>query len=80
MSTPLGTTTVTPVTTRFLTRAAEITGDHELTVDVTVRPGDARAECRGCETTSAATQDYQARDWAQSHAEKCRAFPGPARP
>ncbi|QNP64463.1 hypothetical protein [Streptomyces genisteinicus] len=62
---------------RYLTRAAEITGDHEITVDATfTRNGHHTAECRGCgDTYSIYLYDSKTREWAQQHAETCRAMP-----
>ncbi|MGW1137627.1 hypothetical protein [Streptomyces zhihengii] len=62
---------------RYLTRAAEILGDRELTVDLTIRPNDQHhAECRGCgDRHSVYLYTAVAREWAQAHAETCRAMP-----
>lgn len=89
------------VIARYPTRAAEITGDLSLSVEIAEernaeRPEyyGYRARCRGChdstfydrdrtarirgrELVTAFDAELLAREWAQSHAETCRAVPRP---
>ncbi|MFC8703400.1 hypothetical protein ACJBCE_09455 [Streptomyces sp. NBUL23] len=64
------------VIARFLTLAAEITGDHTITVDVTTDDGWATAECTACSARSQ-TRDLHVRalPWAEKHSAACRAIP-----
>ncbi|MFH9365447.1 hypothetical protein ACH4K8_07225 [Streptomyces anulatus] len=64
------------VIARFLTLAAEITGDHTITVDVTTDAGWATAECTACPAQSR-TRDLHDRalPWAEKHSASCRAIP-----
>ncbi|MGW3400139.1 hypothetical protein [Streptomyces zhihengii] len=66
-----------PNTCRYLTRAAEITGNHDITVDATfTRNGRNTAKCRGCGAQhSIHMYDSVIRDWAQAHANACTAYP-----
>ncbi|MFD5510765.1 hypothetical protein ACFWIB_23755 [Streptomyces sp. NPDC127051] len=69
------------VIARYLTKAAEITGDHDATVDVSQDPDETTATCRGCQRDISRYRNYMTeavkRD-AQKHAETCRAIPRPA--
>ncbi|MFI2225233.1 hypothetical protein [Streptomyces fradiae] len=68
------------VIARYLTKAAEITGDPTITVDVTETEYDVRAECRGCGEDRTNIPPYASvtvTPWAQEHAETCRALPRP---
>ncbi|MFI0914333.1 hypothetical protein [Streptomyces abikoensis] len=68
------------VIARHLTKAAEITGDPTITVDVTETGDKVRAACRGCgadHLNSIAYSRMTVEPWAQDHAESCRALPRP---
>lgn len=68
------------VIARYLTKAAEITGDHEATVDVSQDRDRTTATCRGCERDISVCLNYMtegAKRDAQKHAETCRALPRP---
>ncbi|MBT2402836.1 MULTISPECIES: hypothetical protein [unclassified Streptomyces] len=68
------------VIARYLTKAAEITGDHQATVDVKQVRDETTATCRGCERDISRYLNYMTegvkRD-AQKHSETCRAIPRP---
>ena len=66
------------VTQRFLTKAAEITGDHTIAVEVREDRGDAHSRCTGCGHTERTYYAPEIKYRAQQHAEKCRAVPRPA--
>lgn len=63
------------VRARHLTVAAELTGRHEITVDV-VEESDSTtiARCRGCEASE--SRWPTCKTWAADHAASCRALPG----
>ncbi|MFZ3492293.1 hypothetical protein ACODT5_03460 [Streptomyces sp. 5.8] len=68
------------VIARYLTKAAEITGDHEATVDVSENGNETTATCRGCQRELSRYLNYRAetvKHDAQKHAETCRALPRP---
>lgn len=71
------------VVARYLTKAAEITGDFSLTVDLFDRirpprgPDKTAAVCRGCGLDCTNYYESSVRSWAQAHAETCRAMPHP---
>ncbi|MEU1778131.1 hypothetical protein ABZ545_01435 [Streptomyces abikoensis] len=68
------------VIARHLTKAAEITGDSTITVDVTETGDEVRAVCRGCgadRLNSIAYSNVTVVPWARAHAESCRALPRP---
>ncbi|WP_255951580.1 hypothetical protein [Streptomyces odontomachi] len=63
------------VLARHLTLAAEITGRHELTVDVVEEAdGYTFARCHGCQ--AAESKWPTCKTWAAEHAASCRALPG----
>ncbi|MFB6934367.1 hypothetical protein [Streptomyces chartreusis] len=67
------------VIARYLTHAAELLPDPELTVDVAKGTEKSTATCRGCEDRFS-MWEYETgavKQWAQQHAEKCRALPRP---
>lgn len=67
------------VIARYLTHAAELLHDLELTVDVIQGSEKSSAICRGCGDLWS-TWQYETgavKNWAQQHAEKCRALPRP---
>lgn len=64
------------VTARYLTKAAEITGNLELTVNV--HHDGAKYVCTGCGDSSSLLGGHRIHGLAQGHAEKCRALPRPA--
>lgn len=66
------------VTHRYPTKAAEITGDHSIGVDVSEARGEATARCNGCGRRESTYFARSIHDRAQKHAEKCRAVPRPA--
>ncbi|MFH8888682.1 hypothetical protein [Streptomyces sp. NPDC017949] len=69
------------VIARYLTKAAEITGDHEATVDVRQnREYGHSYDCRGCGNGSSSGDTRAVHAGAQKHAETCRAIlrPNPA--
>ena len=65
------------VTHRFLTKAAEITGDHALAVEVSEDQGTATCRCTGCGRRERTNFAREIKDRAQQHAETCRAVPRP---
>ncbi|GAA4014755.1 hypothetical protein [Streptomyces plumbiresistens] len=67
------------VIARYLTRAAELLHDPELTVDVAKGPEKSTATCLGCgiRFSKWAYETSAVKHWAQQHAEKCRALPRP---
>ncbi|MEV6833512.1 hypothetical protein AB0N17_03105 [Streptomyces sp. NPDC051133] len=65
------------VIARYVTKAADLTGDVELTVDVTKIDGGFRRHCRGCGDSFENFWEPAVRDSAQIHAERCRALPKP---
>ncbi|MDC0768381.1 hypothetical protein [Streptomyces sp. HD] len=67
------------VIARYLTHAAELLHDAELTVDVTYGDAKSTATCRGCGDCWSNDSYYTntVKNWAQQHAEKCRALPRP---
>ncbi|MFJ9037962.1 hypothetical protein ACIRF8_15385 [Streptomyces sp. NPDC102406] len=68
------------VIARHLTKAAEIIGDPELTVDVSVGERLIKAACRGCGRDHENERQYASvtvLPWATAHAEQCRALPKP---
>lgn len=71
----------TGVIARYLTKAAEITSDPTITVDITETDHEVRAECRGCgrdHSNAACYANVTVIPWAEKHAETCRALPRPA--
>lgn len=65
------------VSHRYLTKAAEITSNHNLGVEVSEDQGTATSRCTGCGHRES---EYFAREIhrrAQQHAETCRAVPRP---
>lgn len=67
------------VTTRYLTKAAEISG-LPATVDVRVSGDHASYDCLGCGDNCSVYGEHRTRQLAQAHAETCRALPRPAVP
>lgn len=65
------------VTHRYLTKAAEITGDHTIAVNVSVTGVDASSRCTGCGHTERTYYADVIKYRAQQHAEQCRAVPRP---
>ncbi|WP_369167811.1 hypothetical protein AB5J49_08045 [Streptomyces sp. R28] len=65
------------VTHRFLTRAAEITGNHDLAVEVSEGQVEASSRCAGCGHREHTWFPREIHGRAQQHAEKCRAVPRP---
>ncbi|MEU3060198.1 hypothetical protein [Streptomyces subrutilus] len=71
----------TGVIARYLTKAAEITGDHEATVDVRQNRDYGHSyDCRGCGGGSTSGDIRAIYAGAQEHAETCRAIPRPTPP
>jgi hypothetical protein len=66
------------VTHRYLTKAAEITGNHELGVNISEDKGTATSRCTGCGRRESENFAREIHYRAQQHAEKCRAVPRPA--
>ena len=64
-------------TTRYLTKAAEISGDLELAVEVREADDGFSYICRGCGGAYKNFWESSVRTRAESHAEKCRAMPRP---
>ena len=77
------------VVARYLTKAAEISG-MSITVDLAETDDGITSSCNGCFATYHSSfdpmyegrrmeeyADRQARAWAQTHAEDCRALPRP---
>ena len=67
------------VIARYLTLAAEITGD-QITVDIEETEAGFTATCRGCGDSHRNPIVFAASGvtpWAQAHAEKCRAMRRP---
>ncbi|MFJ6293217.1 hypothetical protein ACIQJX_07635 [Streptomyces griseoviridis] len=77
------------VIARYLTKAAELTG-QPITVDTVEKPDALFSTCGGCRArgvdyfdpmcSGQRMEDYtrnQAHAWAKAHAEKCRALPRP---
>jgi hypothetical protein len=65
------------ITARFLTKAAEITGDR-ITTDVVESDDSVRVECRGCDRVFPSWPLVVAErllDDAQAHASICTAIP-----
>lgn len=58
------------VIARYLT----VSGAH---IDITKPWNDYRAVCDGCAKGYSCSFENPARDWAQAHAETCRALPRP---
>lgn len=66
------------VTHRYITKGAEITGDHTIAVEVsTYSSGDASSRCTGCGHPERTYYAHEIKYRAQQHAEKCRAVPRP---
>ncbi|WP_369169205.1 hypothetical protein AB5J49_15420 [Streptomyces sp. R28] len=67
------------VIARYLTHAAELLHDPDLTVDVAKGTEESTATCRGCgiRWRKWAYETGAVKQWAQQHAEKCRALPRP---
>ncbi|MFJ2000280.1 hypothetical protein [Streptomyces chartreusis] len=65
------------VTHRYLTKAAEITGDHAIAVEITTTGGDAHSACTGCGHREAPYFTREIHSRAQNHAERCLAVPRP---
>jgi hypothetical protein len=73
------------VIARYLTDAGKALADPTITIDLTEDPdnGDISGVCRGCESTFDDSSYFgrdlgTGRDWAQEHAQTCRALPKPA--
>ena len=77
---PSATTQLWPegVTHRYLTKAAEITGDLTLAVEIRGSRGSISSRCTGCGQRHALFGERRTHELAQGHAEKCRAVPRPA--
>jgi len=65
------------VTHRYLTKAAEITGDHGLSVNIREDKGNASSRCTGCGRQEHPYLVREIHRRAQIHAETCRALPRP---
>lgn len=68
------------VIARYLTLAAEITGDPTTTVDIEETERGFTATCRGCGSphrNPIINSASGVTPWAQGHAEKCRAMARP---
>lgn len=66
------------VTTRYPTRAAEITGNHTIAVELSEQRIDATSRCTGCGWPEGPYFVREIHRRAQHHAETCRAVPRPA--
>ncbi|MFG2269115.1 hypothetical protein ACGFNY_04995 [Streptomyces chartreusis] len=66
------------VTRRYLTKAAELTGNHTLAVEVSEQAGEAHSRCTGCGHPERTYYAPEIKYRAQKHAETCRALPRPA--
>ncbi|MFF9285422.1 hypothetical protein [Streptomyces griseosporeus] len=75
--TPTATPWPEDVTHRYLTKAAEITGDHALYVEVRGSGERTTAVCTGCGRDEFPDFVHRIHQRAQAHAERCRALPCP---
>jgi hypothetical protein len=69
------------VITRYLTVAGAALADRTITVDLFGPQrdgGDLYAVCRGCGYSWSHNYEPEIRQWAQGHAENCRAMTRPA--
>ena len=64
---------------RYVTYAAELLQDANVTVDVSTEDLRTTGRCRGCGTSwgNYSCYEHTVKKWAQEHAEKCRALPRP---
>lgn len=67
-----------PPVIRYLTKAAEITSNPELTVDFFDDANGWSYTCRGCGDAWDNFWEPSVRRHAQDHATECTAMPGPA--
>lgn len=65
------------VIARYLTKAAELTGNPEITVDLTKDGIGLAAKCRGCGGEWSNFWAPSVREKSQAHAEACRAIANP---
>ncbi|WP_326739125.1 hypothetical protein [Streptomyces sp. NBC_01022] len=72
------------IVARYLTDAGKALADPTITVDLSENSDESGVLgiCRGCESTLDDSRYYgrdlgAGRDWAQGHAETCRALPRP---
>jgi hypothetical protein len=69
------------VVTRYLTVAGSALADRSITVDLFGAQrdgGDLYAVCRGCGKSWSHNYEPSVRQWAEGHADSCRALPRPA--
>ena len=72
----MNTTTQTGIVGSYLTAAGIALADRSITVDLT--DNGCKAICRGCGDDWGNSYAFTVRQWAESHAENCRAIPQPA--
>ncbi|WP_327066868.1 hypothetical protein [Kitasatospora sp. NBC_01302] len=66
------------VTGRYLTVAGAALADPSIAVDViSLKTGGYDAQCNGCTRIWGGAYTLHVHQWAQEHAEKCRAIPRP---
>lgn len=64
------------VVARYVTRAAEVLREPELTVDVSEAASGGASHCRGCGSTPTRGTLRATKIAAEAHAHSCRALPG----